>query len=292
MFDRIVVVDWSAHSSPKRGKDSIWIAHFDNDDPNGRSANVATRRAAVDRIEDLVSSGRTLLAVDFSLGYPRGTSAALGLDGSAWQSMWSLLDELVVDDSKNVNNRFDVAAELNRRSGALPGPFWGRPHTQQIDGLTSTKVPCHPLPEWRHVEQSLRDGGLRPFSSWQLLGAGAVGSQSMLGIAALARLRRRLTELHGVNVDVWPFTTGMTTPTIASDACVIVEIWPSMVEVVDAGRVHDEAQVLTIGAHLRAGDTNGALASWFAPELPDEQRHVVAGEEGWVLGAGTDLVRQ
>ena len=26
MFDRFAVVDWSANSTPKRGRDSIWIA--------------------------------------------------------------------------------------------------------------------------------------------------------------------------------------------------------------------------------------------------------------------------
>ena len=44
---------------------------------------------------------------------------------------------------------------------------------------------------FRAAEEVLRSQGRRPFSSWQLFGAGAVGSQSLLGIPMLDRLRRR-----------------------------------------------------------------------------------------------------
>ena len=41
--------------------------------------------------------------------------------------MWDLLAQLVDDRDDNANNRFEVAAELNRRVGPGPGPFWGCP---------------------------------------------------------------------------------------------------------------------------------------------------------------------
>lgn len=292
MFDRVIVLDWSANSVPKRGKDSIWLAHFDSDTPDGRAVNVATRHEALDQLEVLMCGQRTLLAVDFSLGYPRGTAVALGLTGLPWEAMWALLDSTIVDEVDNANNRFDVAAELNRRVTDIDGPFWGRPHTQTFDGLTTKKVSCDPLPEWRYVEEFLRARRLRPFSSWQLLGAGAVGSQSLLGIASMARLRRRLVDVHHLHVDVWPFTTGLTEPQIRHHGSVIAEIWPSMVPVVDNGLVHDEAQVLTLGSHVRRADQNAELMQWFAPEAAGTRRQAIIEEEGWVLGAGTGLVPQ
>lgn len=286
IFERVVVVDWSANSTPKSGRDSIWIAAFDVDHPHGTTTNPATRAEAVETIERLVAERRSLLAVDFSLGYPRGMAEQLGLTGQPWEAMWSLLDTLVIDGADNANNRFVVAAELNTRLDECSGPFWGCPHTRPVDGLTPTKTSSAPLPEWRHVEQSLRDRGLRPFSSWQLLGAGAVGSQSILGIAALARLRRRLRDAAGIDVEVWPFANGLEAPDADGSSCVVAEVWPSMVELPADDRVRDEAQVATVGEHLWRADRAGTLRSLFTPDVPDVQRRAVVDEEGWVLDIG------
>ncbi len=111
------------------------------------------------------------------------------------------LGRLVDDDARNRNNRFGVASELNARMGAAPGPFWGCPPRAASASLTTTKPPPGPLAEWRTVESVLRERGHRPFSSWQLLGAGAVGSQSLLGIPMVMRLRERF----GGRLAVWPF---------------------------------------------------------------------------------------
>ena len=52
MFDRFVVVDWSANSTPKRGRDSIWIAVLDG---HGVSvSNPSTRAAAEESLAELV----------------------------------------------------------------------------------------------------------------------------------------------------------------------------------------------------------------------------------------------
>jgi hypothetical protein len=282
LFDRVVVVDWSASSTPTSGRDSVWIASFDAE-ADGVTANPATRHTAIQMIEQLASDGRVLLAVDFSLGYPRGTAGLLGLDGHPWSAMWEMLSEMVIDEVDNTNNRFEVAASLNARLAECPGPFWGRPATRPVDGLTTTKVSPTPLPEWRRIEQSLRDRGLRPFSSWQLLGAGAVGSQSILGIAALARLRRRLVELRGVDVEVWPFTSGLEAPRFDGGGCAIAEVWPSMLDIPVDDRVRDEAQVATVGAHLWRANVDGTLAPIFTPDVPVEHLNQVLDEEGWVL---------
>ena len=210
MFDRFVVVDWSAHSTPKRGRDSIWIAVVDG---GGLSvSNPSTRVAAQQCLVELIASDpstRTMIGVDFSLGYPVGTAAALGLEGCPWDSMGDLLSGSIIDDDRNVNNRFEVASALNARITATGSPFWGCPPSRGGHTLTATKPASFaPLGEWRAVETALRDQGCRPFSSWQLLGSGAVGSQSLLGIPMIHRLSAQFVD----RVSVWPFTTGLCAP--------------------------------------------------------------------------------
>jgi hypothetical protein len=283
VFDRYVVVDWSANSAPKLGRDSIWIAVRDSGDV--RIDNLPTRAAAEDFLVELLLArpdDPTLIGVDFSLGYPTGTAAALGLQGDAWEATWGLLVEQVVDDRRNVNNRFAVAAALNCRLTAGPAPFWGCPRSHATATLPTTKpVDTEVVPQWRHVEQVLRRQGRRPFSAWQLLGAGAVGSQSILGIAMIERLRRRVVD----RIEVWPFTTGARRPQVSDGVVVVAEVWPSLIEVeaVD-GVVRDAAQVGALAEWLADTDSSGALGDYFSPTLTDRLAAVVTAEEGWVLG--------
>ncbi|MFT6292507.1 MAG: hypothetical protein ACJAR2_003124 [Ilumatobacter sp.] len=284
MFDRIVIVDWSANSTPKTGRDSIWIADHSVRDGSVRSANISTRLAAVDLLAELGQSpGRCLIGVDFSLGFPAGTAEALLLDGGPREAIWAELVTLISDDDRNRNNRFGVASELNARVSPGPGPFWGCPPSKATDFLTRAKVPCEPLPEWRAVEAQLRSVGRRPFSAWQLLGVGAVGSQSLVGIPAVSALVDRVRRA-GRTIDVWPFTCGLSVPT--ADV-VIAEVWPTLIDISEAvndlgdSRVRDQVQVEALAAHLAAGD----LRAMFTPEVPEHARDVVVSEEGWVLGA-------
>ncbi len=283
MFDRVVVVDWSANSAPKVGRDSIWIAVHDR---SGEVAitNLPTRAGAIGALTDLLESdprSSTLIGVDFSLGYPAGTAAALGLSGPAWSAMWELLADRIDDDDRNGNNRFAVAAELNRRLTGAPAPFWGCPPSARSEHLGSTKPSTTGFAEFRSVEQLLRSRGARPFSSWQLLGAGAVGSQSLLGIARLHTLAHRFADrLH-----IWPFTTGLTAPPCDGGAVVLVEVWPSMLVALEAaGEVRDAAQVRTTARWLADADSSGALEAWFSPSMPADVACAAVAEEGWVLG--------
>jgi hypothetical protein len=281
LFDRIVVVDWSASSSPTTGADSVWIAVADAD--GIELSNPSTRRAALAEVATAANSvGSTLIGVDFSLGFPRGTAEALGLVGRPWRAMWELLGSDISDDDRNRNNRFAVASSLNAAvANGAAGPFWGCPPAQRTDHLTSTKPPREVRwpPEWRHVETRLRDEGLRPFSAWQLLGAGAVGSQSLVGIAALERLRSNLGE----RLCVWPFDTGLAAPTDAD--VVVAEVWPSRWPVtVPSDMVKDAAQVQVTAQRLVDMNTEGTLGALFAPLVESSQLDEVLGEEGWVLG--------
>lgn len=293
-FDQVIVVDWSAHSAPKRGADSIWICRRR---AGGRpdTTNVATRAQAVDLLADLIrGGGRCLLAVDFSLGYPAGTAQAFGLRGRPWTATWALLGDAVVDDDRNRNNRFAVASDLNARAGSGPGPFWGCPPAARTSTLTSTKVPPDPLPTWRCAEFRLGASGRRPFSCWQLLGAGAVGSQTLLGIVALGRLVDRLAADPSFTVDVWPFTTGLRPPSVDAQQVVIAEAWPSMIDLPrrrDDGRTKDEMQVVELSRVLAGLDAEGRLDALFSPDVPATLVDDVVAEEGWLLGAGTGLAR-
>lgn len=284
MFDRFVVVDWSANSTPKRGRDSIWIAVSNGDTVS--VSNPSTRGAAERCLTDLIVAdpiGRTLIGVDFSLGYPSGTSAALGLGDRPWESMAGLLGESIVDDDRNANNRFEVASAINARVTATGAPFWGCPPSQAGDTLTATKPASFaPLMEWRAVETVLRGQGHRPFSSWQLLGAGAVGSQSLLGIPMIHRLAAQFAE----RVSVWPFTTGLRSPVVDHGAVVIAEVWPSLVpfDVAD-GVVRDEAQVIAVAEWMAGLDRADRLGELFSPDLADLADVArIEREEGWVLG--------
>ncbi len=284
MFDRYVVVDWSANSTPKLGRDSIWIATLDQTG-DVSVVNVATRSEAERRLVELFIAdpmSTTLLGVDFSLGYPAGTASALGLAGAPWSAMWEMLADRIGDDDRNGNNRFSVAGELNERLSAGTGPFWGCPPSAANGHLTTTRpAATEAFAQFRAAEEVLRSQGRRPFSSWQLLGAGAVGSQSLLGIPRLARLRRRF----GNRVEVWPFTTGVEAPVLRDGVIVMAEVWPSMLDVDVAGtEVRDAAQVAATARWLADADAGGALGAMFSPALSPDVSEVAVAEEGWVLG--------
>ena len=281
MFDRCVVADWSARSAPATGRDSIWVGTCDQH--GVRSENPSTRAAAMRAIRrEVAAPGRVLVGVDFSLGYPQGFAAELGIGQPAWRHTWELVEHLLDDDERNANNRFHVASELNGRVGdpLTAGPFWGCPPSARSSVLTSTKVVSNPLPQWRAVETILRERGHRPFSSWQLLGAGSVGSQSLTGIAALAPMVRDVAD----DVDVWPFTSGFGVP---GRRVVLAEVWPSLFPLESlAGSVKDDVQVRTVAAELFARAHDGSLAAWFAPHIDHRvDRRIVEAEEGWILGA-------
>jgi precorrin-8X/cobalt-precorrin-8 methylmutase len=286
-FDAYVIVDWSANSRPKRGRDSIWwcAAAWEGgglqvDTP----VNVATRKGAIGaigaRLEALVEDRRSVLVgFDFPYAYPRGFAAALGLRGEPWRAVWDELSRLIVDEQeRSKSNRFDVAAELNARLAGA-GPFWGCPLRAQRVALRMTKasMPCASL-QFRAVERRTRG----PKSGWQLFFNGAAGSQALLGIPYLARLRDD-PALAPVSA-VWPFETGAALPArVPGRARVIhAEIYPSAIPFAPApDEVKDAAQVRTLAAHFAARDRSGELEADFAAPAID------GGwwrEEGWILG--------
>ena len=309
VFDVHVVVDWSAAATPKLGRDSIWCAAIEGPAPGRRPSaeadlvNLPTRAAASAWLGDQLARwrGRRVLAgFDFSFGYPAPTAATLGLDGPApWEAMWEHLGIHLLDDERNRNNRFAVAAEMNRRAGPGPGPLWGCPPAAATSSLTSTKpadgFEAAGVPEYRLTERAMRAAGHRVFSGWQLLGAGSVGSQTLTGVPVLQRLRRR-TDLDG-RVRVWPFEFGpgvddaapaalaVSSALGADDRIVFAEVWPGSIPFDPALHpVRDAAQVIGLARHLAALDAADCLLRDLSLDLAPEAVSTVFGEEGWILG--------
>ena len=299
LFDAYLMVDWSAEARPKLGRDSIWLALVERSARGLRLAmleNAPTRQGARVRIADLLADlaaqgKRTLVGFDFSLGYPAGTAAALGLKGPPWQAMWDRLAAAIDDGADNANNRFAVADRLNAAIGQDAGPFWGHPQGRRFEHLAMTRPAYGALPERRIGERYI--SGPQPV--WKLSGAGSVGSQALTGIPAVRLLRRdrRLVDI----CRVWPFETGLAPLDDAATRrhpVILAEIYPSLVAPLTQSEVvKDALQVQAIAGHFARIDEAGALPELFAGacDLTGEERRVVESEEGWVLGVDRPGIR-
>ena len=277
LFDGYMAVDWSANGKPKQGKDSIWIASRGE---GGAEAleNPATRREAVRRIEDQLEKAtaagwRLLVGFDFPFGYPAGTARML-TGRAGWEAVWSRIAEVIEDDSRNKNNRFDAAALLNAPFVGA-GPFWGNGLSRDIPGLPRRK----PTSGWgvnlpvnlRHAESEVKGAQ----EVWKLNGAGSVGGQALTGIAALEGLR------NCTGAQIWPFET-------LGEGCshVLAEIYPSLIEPNPGSEVKDARQVDAVAAALQRLDESGELNRHLgAPSrMPADVRKAVCTEEGLILG--------
>jgi len=299
LFDAYIIVDWSAAAKPVTGANSIWIgARVRDAGLNFQfiSANPRTRLDARKYIgelaEKLIECGdKILIGFDFALGYPSGTAAAIGLDthnSLPWRAMYDCLASKVSEPDDNSNTRFALAAELNHAISKSSHPFWGAPRSKVVPTLSMKKgdfAAEGSLLEHRICERWIKANfKAHPKSVWQLLGAGSVGSQAMLGIPTVAYLRDRLA-----NSKVWPFETGLlplTPEMLENTNCVFAEVYPSTVSVAAfEDETLDEAQVRTLSKHLESLDSTGELASAFGPPdtLSDPEIREITCEEGWIL---------
>ncbi len=286
LFDAYVAVDWSARSSPATGVDSVWIG-VAAAEGTPVLVNPSTRAVADTILRSIIAEHRqrrVLVGFDAALGYPRGTADAFGIEGDPpWLAVWRTIASSSTDDARNRNNRFDVAADLNRaaRATCAAGPFWGHPRSWSGEHLASTKPADGVLAEYRSTEATLRSAGHRPSSVWQLLGAGSVGGQTL----TLLPILWRWWHDFGGRLAIWPFTTGLVPPRAADGDVVVAEVWPSrFTDRMTSGRVRDAEQVAATALALRNADADGKLSGWFEPSVPDATRAWAAREEGWILG--------
>ena len=183
MPERTIAVDWSGRAKGERR--AIWLGEARGDElvrlEDGRSRDdIATHLIAL--AEDDPSM---VVGFDFSFSLP-----AWFLDERGYSSV----DELWASAEQHGDEWLAECAP----------PFWGRPGTRRPN-----------LPEhFRATELALGAvGGIRPKSTFQIGGAGSVGSGSIRGFPVLARLR-------AAGFSVWPFDDAV--PPVA------IEIWPRL----------------------------------------------------------------
>jgi precorrin-8X/cobalt-precorrin-8 methylmutase len=209
--------------------------------------------------------------------------------------IWDELKLRIKDETDNANNRFVVAGEFNVRCAGSPfGPYWGCPNDRQFLGL-SIKSPPFPyrvdsgLVLERKRESERRLPGV--LSSWQLWGAGAVGSQTLLGIPEVAGLRDD-PEFAAIS-RVWPFETGfdMEPGPLGTPFILHAEIWPGIVKhpFDPALTIPDQAGVRAMVTWLADLDAENRLLPLFRtpPGLAGDTLKQVVEEEGWIFGTGT-----
>lgn len=290
LFDTYIIVDWSASNTPKTGKDSIWIGEVRRTNTRLTTlapVNIPTRSAAMSRIEsrltkEIAQGRRVFIGFDFPFGYPAG-SASILTGSTGWQPLWKMFAEKAIDDDANRSNRFQLANQWNREKFGKP-VFWGRPHQHRYANLPARKphndiIKAYEYRIAEHWQPTAK-------SLWQLAYTGAVGSQAILGIARLEKLRRTF----GDKLRAWPFETKWDRHL---DAPVIIgEIYPSMIEPEFRGNeVKDAAQVRTMARLYAKLDRNGVFCKFLSrPEgLTAQESKTILREEGWITGAGHSI---
>ncbi|MEM1446301.1 MAG: hypothetical protein AAGF84_09615 [Planctomycetota bacterium] len=312
-FDAYSLMDFSARSSPSPVKptaDACWLGTATRGG-RVRAEYFRTRSEAMARwsawVEQQVQQHRRVLAgFDFAFGYPQGFTEARTSSRSRkpWRTTWTTLATEIEDDDTNRNNRFEVASQLNESIGTdRLGPFWGGPPTmlanyralhpkRRFDWPYDTKRNTA-LPRLRLTDQLAPNAQ----EAWKLAGIGSVGSQSLLGIAALGRLLgfgKSSAASWATHAQIWPFQHGFTPPSSPADqpAVTLVEAFPSLLgDRVDArmnphDNIRDAAQVDAWCRWARDQDRRGRLTKHFATpaQLTAEQAAACVAEEGWIFG--------
>ena len=266
-FDTVLMVDWSGgnDSGPRPKADAIWtcLARAGSAEAPVYHRNRAAAEAHITAtLETERAAGRrTLAGFDLCFAFPAPFAEALTGDPDTL-GVWDWFEARVIDGK--TNNRWELAGEINARFPGT-GPFWGNGRLKHdVPHLPRTKAGYggHGLPDRRAAD--LVCGG---FSPWQLAGAGAVGSQVIMGMPMLARLRRRF----GADLAVWPFEP-------ADAPIVLAETYFSLVpraHLTDHA-IKDAAQVALYARAFSALDVDGWARMLAHDEDPD----------GRVLGAG------
>jgi molybdopterin molybdotransferase len=265
------MVDWSGGNDrgPTPKKDAIWVC-VARDGVAEDPVYLRNRAVTEDWITKFLTSeraaGRRVLAgFDFAFGYPAGFGKTLTGNDDPF-AIWDWF-EARVEDHADSNNRFDVAGQINAMFPGV-GPFWGNGLKRDVPDLPRKGLDRtgHGMTEKRMAEQHAKGA----FPVWQLSGAGAVGSQVIMGLPVLARLRQHF----GTDLRVWPFEP-------LDQPIAIVEIWPSLIAKAVAatqptGRIKDAHQVALLAQTL----------SGLAPDALLSLLDVPNTTEGSILGLG------
>ncbi|MCQ0092345.1 gephyrin-like molybdotransferase Glp [Roseovarius sp. M141] len=277
-FDSVLVVDWSASGvrAPARpSKDAIWIGFVragTPQDPIYCRTRIEAEAHITRIIGDERTAGRRLLATfDFPFGYPKGVARRV-TGGDNPLDLWDWLGARITDSQTGENNRFDVAEAMNAHFDG-PGPFWGKTHRDRWPGVPYRKegIAFDLIAEKRACDMVAKAAS----SCFQLCFPPTVGSQVLMGLPMLARLRRQ------EGVAIWPFEPHENAP------IVLAEIWPGLIEpAVKSAMAQDQttpirdAVQVTILARALSRLSADQLSAMMT-DLPEAAR-----EEAWILGAG------
>jgi hypothetical protein len=179
---RVIAVDWSGRLTAEAR--AIWLAEA-NGGALVRLEGGRTRGEVVDHLIDVAA---------------RDPDVVVGFDFSFSLPQWFLVER----GYATVADLWDAAAHDGERwLRECDPPFWGRPGRPRPDS------PTH----WRATEEAIAHcvPGVRPKSTFQIGGAGSVGTGSIRGFPELARLRRG-------GFSIWPFDEART-------PCAL-EVWP------------------------------------------------------------------
>jgi hypothetical protein len=180
----VLAIDWSGRAVG--ASRHLWIAEARDGELLGLGAGRTRTEVATHLIDRAQRDDALIVGLDFSFSLP------------AW-----FLDDRGFADAPALWEAATAAGEEWIRECATP--FWGRPGRPRPD-----------LPEhWRVTERDLAAvGGIRPKSTFQLGGAGSVGTGSIRGFPVLARLRH-------AGFAIWPFDAPARPP-------VAIEIYPRL----------------------------------------------------------------
>jgi len=287
-YDKIIAVDWSARSAPspaRPSKDAIFICVAGQHPTYHRTRQAAI--AAIDAMlkDAVVNRQNVLIGFDFSFGYPSGFAKALTGSASG-MSVWNWLGDHIKDAPNNANNRFDVAKRMNAMFDGV-GPFWGCPANLENHDLPAkgSARSGHGMTERRVVEKVVP----KAQSTWKLFTTGSVGSQSLLGLPYLWRLKQKYKDA----LAVWPLETGFCQP----DAQItLVEIYPSLRRPnytrsleksfpSELYHILDAQQVRWVCDLFEAANETDLWERAFSVKQKDAMAYEIA-QEGWILGAG------
>jgi molybdopterin molybdotransferase len=276
-FDTVLVVDWSAgkRSSATPKSDSIWLGltrdGISQTPRYCRSRIEAEQEIAGIILEEKAANRSLLCTFDFPFGYPTGFAGHVTGSDDPF-ALWEWFETRISDAPDGRNNRFEIAEELNRLFEG-PGPFWGKSHKDRWPDVPYKKegIRYDFVAEKRQCDLVSKASS----SCFQLFFNPTVGSQAMMGLPMLNRLRKL------DDVAVWPFEECEDAPVV------LAEIWPGVIEPAvkstlekeGAGRIRDRTQVRLLA---------DALARLPVAELAAHMDSVPAGarREGWILGAG------
>ena len=286
------MVDWSAANSRTTGKDSIWVAEWMRDSKYIILTNYPTREEAYNYLTGIMdkaskNKNRLLIGFDFAFGYPADAYDKFkckdkNVKCKNWEYLWTLISTRITDNHRNKNNRFEIANKLNLYFTGV-GPFWRHPNPNdnrfgnlpyyQPDGYDDW------LPsEFRLVEDLVgNQPRINPSSVWELYNPGSVGSQVLMGIPTLQKLKERK---KGEDCIFWPFQD------LDKNKHVIAEIYPSIwdEEYRNIGLVKDAGQVKTVVQQLSCHDEKGDLKNLLNEPYKHDKKDIITEKEGWILG--------